>query len=133
MMQLSTKSLGVLEERLKEQIAMNPESQERPSNVETLEFIKRDQARQDAQTESDTASKVVEAGEMERRRQAMIRATEIVCKRLAYDAAGMEEVAISPGLDLNKRHQLFDTAKGLRITIDWLTEAQKPAPTPTGG
>lgn len=97
-----------------------------PENQKIIDEVKRQAAEQNGE---QIAEQVMEAGELERRRLAMQRATQIICGRLQGDAEGMETAAmtaITSG-ELTKYHQLNDSARCLRVTISWLTNATDDA------
>lgn len=84
----------------------------------------------------DHDSKVIELGnktetvdgtEMERRRKVTFRAFEITAKQLESDALRMENAAIvGEGHTIQRRHELMDSARCLRIATGWLQQLATP-------
>lgn len=92
--------------------------------------------------ESNHDEKVIELGkqpatppvdetEMERRRKIAFRAFDISSKQLEADALRMEQQAIvGEGHTIQRRHELMDTARCLRIATGWLAQLATPAEQP---
>jgi len=101
-----------------------------PENQKILDEVNRQIAEQNGDNIVPMAEKVMEAGDLERRRLAMQRATQIICGRLQSDAEGMEEAAVSERAtgNITKYHQLTDSARCLRVAVSWLTNATEDAP-----
>lgn len=59
------------------------------------------------------------AAELEQRRIWAQKMREMIRTQLTADAIGMETAAQAEK-DIQKRHQLMDTAKCLRVTIGWM-------------
>ncbi len=67
----------------------------------------------------DLTDKISEAGELEKRRMVNARVNEIILGRLSLDAKIMESEARTEK-DIQKMHQLMDTAKCLRVAMTWI-------------
>lgn len=96
-----------------------------PENQRIIDEAKR-QAAEQADNVVPLAEKIIDAADLERRRLAMQRATQIVCGRLQNDAEGMEVAAISAhgAGELTKYHQLNDSARCLRVAVSWLADSE---------
>jgi hypothetical protein len=65
--------------------------------------------------------------ELEARRKALFRAFELTGKQLDVDALAMEKAAIIGEHPIQRRHEIMDTARCLRITQSWLAGLIKNA------
>jgi len=58
--------------------------------------------------------------ELERARQITLRAFDITAKQLEKDALRFEEQAIVGEVPIQRRHELMDHARALRVACGWL-------------
>lgn len=65
--------------------------------------------------------------ELEHRRKVLFRAFEVTGKQLDRDALEMEKSAIVGEHNIQRRHELMDTARCLRVTQTWLDSLIKNA------
>lgn len=73
----------------------------------------------------------VDETEMERRRKITFRAFEIAGKQLEADALRMEQQAIiGEAHTIQRRHELMDSARCLRVATGWLQQLAAPQPEP---
>lgn len=62
--------------------------------------------------------------ELEQKRKILQRASEIVFQSLEQDALTLEKAAIVGEHTIQRRHELMDTARCIRITLTWMAGPQ---------
>ena len=60
------------------------------------------------------------AEELERKRMITFRALELAAKQLEHDALEMEKAAIVGEHPIQRRHELMDQARALRMSQSWI-------------